>query len=59
METGVSLLISFFINLAVIATFAYYSEYKELDLLNAGDVLKDSFGGNAKLIWGIGLLASG
>ncbi|KRX10120.1 hypothetical protein PPERSA_08523 [Pseudocohnilembus persalinus] len=59
-ETGLSLLLSFFINLCVISTFAYYSKKGiELDLLTAGEALESSFGDFSKLIWGIGLLASG
>lgn len=59
METGLSLLMSFFINLSVIATFAYYTKFENLDLLTAGQSLKSSFGNFSKIIWGIGLLASG
>ncbi|EAS05370.1 NRAMP (natural resistance-associated macrophage protein) metal ion transporter family protein (macronuclear) [Tetrahymena thermophila SB210] len=59
-ETGVSLLISFFINLAVIGTFAnWYNTNEDLDLHSAASVLEVNFGTSAKYIWGIGLLAAG
>lgn len=59
-ETGIALLISFFISLAVIGTFAFwYGTDQDLDLLQAADALQDQFGTAAKIMWGIGLLAAG
>lgn len=59
-ETGISLLISFFISMAVIGTFAHwYNSGEDLDLSSAATVLEDKFGTAAKYIWGIGLLAAG
>ncbi|KAL4435104.1 hypothetical protein ABPG74_003597 [Tetrahymena malaccensis] len=59
-ETGISLLISFFINMAVIGTFAHwYNSGTDIDLSSAATVLEDNFGTASKYIWGIGLLAAG
>mmetsp|Transcript_16656 Transcript_16656/g.14562 ORF Transcript_16656/g.14562 Transcript_16656/m.14562 type:complete len:447 (+) Transcript_16656:1-1341(+) len=61
-EAGVSLFISFIINLAVISTFAYYhlsDGAQDIVLNNAHLALQDSFGNNAKYIWAIGLMAAG
>lgn len=59
-ETGISLLISFFINMAVIGTFAnWYNSGTDIDLSSAATVLEENFGAAAKYIWGIGLLAAG
>ena len=60
-EAAVSLIISFFINMAVIATFAYFhnTEQKDLDLESAATALEDTFGNSARIVWAIGLLAAG
>ncbi|KAL4479606.1 hypothetical protein ABPG72_004202 [Tetrahymena utriculariae] len=59
-ETGISLLISFFINMAVIGTFAnWYNSGTDIDLSSSATVLEDNPGTAAKYIWGIGLLAAG
>ncbi|CAI2385397.1 unnamed protein product [Moneuplotes crassus] len=61
-EAGVSLFISFLINLAVVATFAYYhlkTGSSDIVLNNAHFALQESFGTNAKYIWAIGLMAAG
>jgi len=45
METGGSLILSFFINLAVISTFAVFSEnYSDLGLDSAATTLEDNIG---------------
>lgn len=63
-ESALSLIVSFSISAACIATFAVYvkSEFyhgEELDLNTASQALSISFGENAKYIWAIGLLAAG
>jgi natural resistance-associated macrophage protein 2 len=61
-EAGISLLISFFINMSVVATFAYYHLKPgsgKIYLENAHLSLEQSFGKEATLIWGIGLMAAG
>ena len=63
-ESAISLLISFFITLAVLATFAVYIEKnpdadKDLDLRQASDALVSLLGDFAKYVWAIGLLAAG
>jgi natural resistance-associated macrophage protein 2 len=61
-EAGISLLVSFFINMSVIATFAYYHLKPgsgDIYLENAHHSLEQSFGKGAKLIWAIGLMAAG
>lgn len=56
----ISLLFSFFINLTVVSTFAYFSETKiSLDLRTAGDALANTFEERGKYIWALGLFASG
>mmetsp|Transcript_24687 Transcript_24687/g.38414 ORF Transcript_24687/g.38414 Transcript_24687/m.38414 type:complete len:269 (+) Transcript_24687:608-1414(+) len=62
-DNGISLVISFVISTAVIATFASYiishPDSPPLDLLTASDALAETFGNSAKYIWAIGLLAAG
>ncbi|EGR27733.1 natural resistance associated macrophage protein, putative [Ichthyophthirius multifiliis] len=61
-ETGISLLVSFFISMAVIGTFAFWyvpGGGPDIDLTQAGDYLDSHFGIYAKYIWGVGLLAAG
>ena len=63
-ESGMSLFISFLINMAVISTFAAYAEGpghsgENLDLLSASEALMSTFGPAAKYIWAIGILAAG
>mmetsp|Transcript_5161 Transcript_5161/g.7936 ORF Transcript_5161/g.7936 Transcript_5161/m.7936 type:complete len:231 (-) Transcript_5161:635-1327(-) len=62
-DNCISLLISFVISTAVIATFASYiishPDSPPLDLLTASDALAETFGDSAKFIWAIGLLAAG
>lgn len=61
-ESALSLGVSFFINVCVISTFAYYTETSQgglITLQNADVTLEDSFGKAARYIWGIGLLAAG
>jgi natural resistance-associated macrophage protein len=72
-EAAISLLISFFINLAVVAVFAkgFYGRicYDEHDptkvidcavgLSQAGDLLGERFGKSARIVWAVGLLAAG
>lgn len=61
-EAGISLLVSFFINMSVISTFAYYHLKPgsgDIYLENAHHSLEKSFGKGAKLIWAIGLMAAG
>ena len=61
-EAGVSLFVSFLINIAVISTFAFYHSSegsKDIYLENAHHSLETSFGSEAKIIWAIGLMAAG
>ena len=61
-ESGVSLLVSFLINLAIIGTFAYFhfsDPTLQITLLNAALAFEAVFGNAAKYIWGVGLLAAG
>lgn len=63
-ESAFSLLISFSISAAVIATFAVYvkSDHydgEDVDLNSASRALAKTFGDNSKYIWAIGLLAAG
>lgn len=58
-ETAISLIVSFFINVCIIITFAHMKN-KDLDIQNAGLALNQLFGGNyGNIIWGLGLLAAG
>eukprot|EP01083_Nonionella_stella_P112838 332368_1 len=66
-EGGMSLFVSFFINLFIVAVFAkgFHThnttgiDQHDIGLENAGDVLGQRFGDFAKYIWGVGLLAAG
>eukprot|EP00347_Sterkiella_histriomuscorum_P016380 403353411 len=60
-ESGISLFVSFMINFAVVATFAFYHNkgFDDLNLRNADQALYSSFGDAARIIWGVGLLAAG
>jgi len=59
-EGAVSLLVSFWINLTIMAVFAAGGAYfEDVGLKNAGDYLKEKFGASAQTIWAIGLLAAG
>jgi len=66
-EGGMSLFVSFFINLFIVTVFAKgFNEDNttsvdkdDIGLKNAGDVLGERFGEAAKIIWGVGLLAAG
>lgn len=61
-EAAVSLSVSFFINMCVISTFAYWhfsSDGSSITLQTAHSALKDTFGYGAKVVWAIGLLAAG
>ena len=59
-ELAVSLFFSFFINMTVVSTFAYFSNLNQkIDLTNAGDFLSNTFDSRGKFIWALGLLASG
>lgn len=60
LELGFSLFFSFFINLIVVSTFAFFSNSgTSVDLKNAGDALENTFQKNGKYIWALGLFASG
>jgi natural resistance-associated macrophage protein 2 len=62
LEAMISLSVSFFINMCVICTFAYWhlsNEAERITLQNAHSALKDTFGYGAKVVWAIGLLAAG
>merc|ERR1719245_2649051 len=59
-EGVVSLLVSFWINLTIMAVFAAGGSYfEDVGLKNAGDYLKAKFTDSAEYIWAIGLLAAG
>ena len=66
-EGGMSLFVSFFINLFIVTVFAkgFHEENtigvdpNDIGLKSAGDVLGARFGEAAKIIWGVGLLAAG
>ena len=66
-EGGLSLFVSFFINLFIVAVFAKgFNEANDtgidvnsIGLESAGDNLETRFGSAAKYIWGVGLLAAG
>jgi natural resistance-associated macrophage protein len=59
-EAGLSLIISFLINMAVISVFAYWRGHSSdvEGLESAGNAL-NSFGHGAQAIWAVGLLAAG
>lgn len=64
-DAAFSLIISCFINICIIITFAQISTYKDgkfadITISNAGTALNDIFGGSSGLyIWGLGLLSAG
>jgi NRAMP (natural resistance-associated macrophage protein)-like metal ion transporter len=63
-ESAISLTVSFFINMFVVAVFAkgFYIDgvpNNDIGLFEAGDNLRERFGRGAQLVWAIGLLASG
>jgi len=60
-EGAVSLAVSFYINLTIMAVFAEGGSWDKeaVGLKNAGDYLKEKFGDIARIIWAIGLLAAG
>jgi len=61
LEGGISLAVSFYINMTIIAVFAVGGQWQKDDvgLKNAGDYLKEKFGSAARIVWAIGLLAAG
>jgi NRAMP (natural resistance-associated macrophage protein)-like metal ion transporter len=62
LEATVSLSVSFFINMCVICTFAYWhfkDEGHDITLQTAHLALRETFGEGAKIVWAIGLLAAG
>ena len=63
LESGITLFVSFIINLFIIAVFAkgFYQTHNanDIGLSNAGSVLGDTFGQAAKYLWALGLLAAG
>lgn len=62
-ESSVALFTTLLINLSVIAVFAkgFYGtdDADKMGLANAGDYLGDSFGSAIRMIWALGLVASG
>ena len=63
LESAISLLVSFFINLFIVAVFAkgFYGsdDASDIGLSNAGSSLESAFGKAAKYLWALGLLAAG
>ena len=67
LESSFWLLVSYILNLSVVGTFAYYAKNSklgfqsndEINLYNADEALKSTFGSSARYIWAIGLLAAG
>jgi natural resistance-associated macrophage protein 2 len=62
LEATISLSVSFFINMCVICTFAFWhlrDDGHEITLMNAHSALRETFGYGAKMVWAIGLLAAG
>jgi len=60
LEGGISLLVSFYINMTIIAVFAAGGSWtKAVGLENAGEYLEEKFSSAAKYVWGIGLLSAG
>jgi len=64
LESCISLTVSFFINMFVIAVFAKgffinNTPNNDIGLFEAGDNLRERFGRGAQIVWAIGLLASG
>lgn len=62
-ESGVSLLITFYVNMTIMTVFAKGSSLflstKDIGLENAGTFLRGQFGRATEIIWGVGLLAAG
>ena len=63
-ESAIALVISYFIAMAVVVTFAVYiiehpEAKKDMDLRQASDALVQLLGESAKYVWAIGLLAAG
>ncbi|KAI8576749.1 hypothetical protein K450DRAFT_255393 [Umbelopsis ramanniana AG] len=66
-ESGLALLVSFLINLAIVVCFGqvFYDEHAGSDttalpgLYDAGDVLSKTLGSGARYLWAAGLLAAG
>eukprot|EP00043_Microstomoeca_roanoka_P025224 m.8013 g.8013 ORF g.8013 m.8013 type:complete len:571 (-) comp5353_c0_seq1:88-1800(-) len=61
-ESGIALFISFIVNLFVVGAFAslfWNAPEEDIDLLQAGDYLREAFGKAVLYIWAIGLLAAG
>jgi len=63
-ESCISLTVSFFINMFVVAVFAKgffinNTPNDNIGLFEAGDFLRNEFGNGARIVWAIGLLASG
>ena len=62
LEAVISLSVSFFISLCVICTFAYWhlkGKSDNITLQTAHITLEKTFGDSARIVWAIGLLASG
>lgn len=62
LEAMISLSVSFFINMSVICTFAYWhlsEKGQNITLQTAHSALEDTFGDGARVVWAIGLLAAG
>jgi len=62
LEGAISLLVSFYINLTIMAVFATGDHFHfgdDIGLRDAGEFLMLNFGKSAKYIWAVGLLAAG
>ena len=62
LEATISLSVSFFINMSVICTFAYWhlrGDGHDITLQTAHSAMRETFGYGAKMVWAIGLLAAG
>merc|ERR1719410_2279698 len=62
LEGAISLLVSFWINLTIMAVFAagdHFDYGNDIGLRDAGNFLARNFGKSAKYIWAVGLLAAG
>eukprot|EP00045_Choanoeca_perplexa_P017011 m.238075 g.238075 ORF g.238075 m.238075 type:complete len:546 (-) comp17423_c0_seq5:3929-5566(-) len=58
-ELSIALLVSFIINLFVVAVFAAGDPDDDITLSSAGDYLRDTYGKAVLYIWAVGLLAAG
>jgi len=56
---AIALTISFVVNLFVVCVFSSAYGVQDLDLHSAGDYLHHRYGEAVKIIWAIGILASG